>query len=459
MQPLSLAQIATATGGRVTDADPAVQVTGVAFDSRTAGPGDLFVALRGEEGRDGHDFASSAVRAGAVAVLSARPLGVPAIVVDDPLTALGGWARAHVEALADLDVIAVTGSSGKTSTKDLIAQVLDRAGATVFTQGSFNNEIGLPLTALEATADTRHLVVEMGARGQGHIAYLTRITPPRIGAVLNVGAAHAGEFGGPEMTAKAKGELVEALPSAAEGGVAVLNADDARVAAMASRTKAEVVTFGLGGASDVYATDVALDERGRASFTLRTPAGDTPVRLQVVGEHQVSNALAAAAVAGAAGMDLAQIGKALTAAVPVSTGRMRVTERPDGVVVINDAYNANTDSMSAALRALAHLGRGRRGRTIALLGEMRELGAASEQEHRTVGALAADLGISVLVAVGGAEAHALAAEYGPGGQVVPNKAAAGEWLGRYGFTEGDVVLVKGANSLRLGELADALAAR
>ncbi|WP_047869163.1 UDP-N-acetylmuramoyl-tripeptide--D-alanyl-D-alanine ligase [Nocardiopsis sp. RV163] len=458
MQPSSLAQIAAATGGRVTDADPETQVTGVAFDSREAIPGDLFAALPGQ-GRDGHDFAPSAVEAGAVAVLAARPLGLPAVVVGDPLAALGAWARSHVEALSELDVIAVTGSSGKTSTKDLIAQVLDRAGATVFTQGSFNNEIGLPLTALEATADTRHLVVEMGARGQGHIAYLTGVTPPRIGAVLNVGTAHAGEFGGPDMTARAKGELVEALPSAAEGGVAVLNADDARVAAMSARTKAEVVTFGVERGADVYATDVVLDGRGRASFTLHTPAGQAPVRLQVVGEHQVPNALAAAAVAGAAGMDVEQIGRALTAAVPVSEGRMRVTERPDGVTVVNDAYNANTDSTSAALRALAHLGRGSNGRTIALLGEMRELGDSSEREHRRVGALAASLGVDVLVAVGRAEAHALAGEYGSGGQVVADRAEAGEWLERYELRAGDVVLVKGANSLKLGELADALADR
>ncbi|ADH66756.1 UDP-N-acetylmuramoyl-tripeptide--D-alanyl-D-alanine ligase [Nocardiopsis dassonvillei] len=459
MQPLSLAQIAAAAGGQVSDADPQTQVTGVAFDSRKVSPGDLFVALRGEEGRDGHDFAPSAVRAGAVAVLAARPLDVPAIMVDDPLTALGGWARAHVEALSELDVVALTGSSGKTSTKDLIAQVLQRAGATVFTQGSFNNEIGLPITALEATADTRHLVVEMGARGQGHIAYLTQITPPRIGAVLNVGTAHAGEFGGPEMTAKAKGELVEALPSEAEGGVAVLNADDARVAAMSARTKARVVTFGVERSADVYATDVTLDGQGRASFTLHTPTGDAPVRLQVVGEHQVPNALAAAAVAEAAGMDAAQIGKALTAAESLSEGRMRVTERPDGVTVVNDAYNANADSTAAALRALAHLGRERAGRTIALLGEMRELGASSAEEHRRIGALAAVLGIDVLVAVGEGDARVLATEYGPDGRVEATKAAAGEWLSRYNFRAGDVVLVKGSNALGLGELADALAAR
>lgn len=458
MQPLTLAQIAAATDGRITGASPDTTVNAITYDSRKAAPGDLFIALHGEDGRDGHDFAQAAVAAGAVAALVGRPLDTPAVVVDDPLTALGNLARAHVETLSDLDIIAITGSSGKTSTKDLIAQVLEPSGPTVATQGSFNNEIGLPLTALEATTDTSHLVVEMGARGQGHITYLTQITPPTVGVVLNVGTAHAGEFGGPELTAKAKGELVEALPSAAEGGVAVLNADDARVAAMADRTDARVIIFGVASGADVRAVDIILDEQGRASFTLRTRGGDAQVSLQVVGEHQVSNALAAAAAAGAVGMDVLQIGEMLSQAVPVSVGRMRVVERGDGLMVVNDAYNANTDSMSAALRALAHLGQGRTGRTIALLGEMRELGEDSAEEHRKIGALAAVLGIHVLVAVGERDARVLAAEYGPDGQVVSTKAAAGEWLGGYGFSAGDVVLVKGANSLALGELADALAA-
>ncbi|SHI67572.1 UDP-N-acetylmuramoyl-tripeptide--D-alanyl-D-alanine ligase [Nocardiopsis flavescens] len=457
MQTTTLAEIAAATRGRVVAADPAAPVTGIAYDSRRVAPGDLFVALNGE-GRDGHDFAPSAIGAGAVAVLASRPLDVPAVVVDDPLTALGELARAHIGGLPDLDVIALTGSSGKTSTKDLIAQVLEHAAPTVYTEGSFNNEIGLPLTALEATGATRHLVLEMGARGQGHITYLTRITPPRIGVVLNVGTAHAGEFGGPDMTAKAKGELVEALPAAADGGVAVLNADDVRVAAMADRTGARVVTFGMDRSARVHASDVALNELGRASFTLHTPDGDARVVLQVVGEHQVSNALAAAAVAEAVGMETEEIANALSAAVPLSEGRMRVTTRPDGVTVVNDAYNANTDSVSAALRALAHLGRDTRGRTFALLGEMRELGAGSAEEHRKVGALAAELGVDVVAAVGTDEARALAQGYGTGALVLPDKAAARAWLGECRFTEGDVVLVKGANSLRLGELADALAA-
>ncbi|MFB8762256.1 UDP-N-acetylmuramoyl-tripeptide--D-alanyl-D-alanine ligase [Nocardiopsis alba] len=456
MLPITLAHIANATSGRISEVSESIEVTGISYDSRKVHPGDLFVALRGNEGRDGHDHAHEAIASGASAVLASRPLGLPSVLVEDPLTALGVLARAHVEELPDLTTIAVTGSSGKTSTKDLIAQILEPAGPTVATEGSFNNEIGLPLTALETDAETRYLVAEMGARGQGHITYLTEITPPTVGVVLNVGTAHMGEFGGPEATAKAKGELVAALPSAAEGGVAVLNADDPRVAAMADRTKARIITFGTAQGADVRAVDIGLDSQGRASFTLRTRAGDCMVGLQVVGEHQVPNALAAAAAAGAVGMDVLQVGEMLSTATPVSEGRMRVVERGDGLLVVNDAYNANTDSTSAALRALAHLGRGRAGRTIALLGEMRELGDGSMEEHRKIGVLAAVLGIDTVTVVGTAEARALAEGYGPDALVLSDKDAAREWLGGQRFASGDVLLVKGAHSSRLGELADAL---
>ncbi|WP_233570958.1 Mur ligase family protein [Nocardiopsis sp. Huas11] len=228
-------------------------------------------------------------------------------------------------------VISVTGPSGKTSTKDLIAQVVEQVGPTVATVGSFNNEIGLRLAGLETTTDTRHLVVEMGARGQGHITYLTRITPPQVGVVLNVDTAHAGEFGGPDMTARAKGELVEVLPTEAEGGVAVLNADDHRVFAMATRTSVRVVAFGLSEDADVYATDVTLDTLGRALFILHTPEGNAPVHLRVVGRPQVSNALAAAAVGFAVVMKTAETAQALSEADAVTGGRLQVTTRPDGV--------------------------------------------------------------------------------------------------------------------------------
>ncbi|MGC0382062.1 UDP-N-acetylmuramoyl-tripeptide--D-alanyl-D-alanine ligase [Streptomyces sp. SAI-129] len=243
MITLSLAEIAEVVGGRMHDIpDASAAVTGpVVRDSREAGPGSLFVAFVGER-VDGHDFAAQVVEAGAVAVLGSRPVGVPAIVVDDVQGALGALAR-HVVRRLGTTLVALTGSAGKTSTKDLIAQVLRRKAPTVFTPGSMNNEVGLPLTALTATDETKFLVLEMGARGIGHIRYLCELTPPRIGLVLNVGSAHIGEFGGREQIAQAKGELVEALPAAEEGGTAVLNADDPLVRAMASRTKAKVILF------------------------------------------------------------------------------------------------------------------------------------------------------------------------------------------------------------------------
>lgn len=241
MIALSLAEIAEIVGGQSHDIpDPAAIVSGpVVIDSREVAQGSLFAAFAGER-VDGHDYAQRAVEAGAAAVLAARPVGVPAIVVDDVVAALGALARAVVGRLGTT-VVALTGSAGKTSTKDLIAQLLERKGPTVYPAGNLNNEIGLPLTALRATEDTRHLVLEMGARYIGDIRYLTGLVPPRVGLVLNVGTAHIGEFGGREQIAQAKGEMVESLP---EDGVAVLNADDPLVRAMSSRTKARVVLFG-----------------------------------------------------------------------------------------------------------------------------------------------------------------------------------------------------------------------
>ena len=348
MIPLTLAEVAQATGGTLYDApDPRLPVTGpVVHDSRQVEPGALFAAVVGER-VDGHDYAAAAVDRGAVAVLAARPVGVPAVVVDDVVRALGRLARAVTDRAAGTTVVGLTGSAGKTGTKDLIAQLLGRIGSTVFTQGSFNNELGLPLTALRVAPDTRFLVLEMGARGKGHIAELTEITPPRIGAVLNIGAAHLGEFGSREGTAEAKGELVEALPPE---GTAVLNADDPLVRTMAARTRARVVWFGESEQADVRAEDVRLDRAGRPAFTLVARGGSAPVALRLYGEHQVSNALAAAAVALECGLDVAAAADALSGARSLSRWRMELTDRPDGVTVINDAYNANPDSMRAPCR-------------------------------------------------------------------------------------------------------------
>ncbi|CAM5372189.1 UDP-N-acetylmuramoyl-tripeptide--D-alanyl-D-alanine ligase [Streptomyces xanthochromogenes] len=461
MIALSLAEIAEIVGGQPHDIpDPSVQVTGpVVIDSRQVAAGSLFVAFAGEN-VDGHDYAQRAFEAGAVAVLAARPVGVPAIVVDDVQAALGALARAVVGRLGT-EVVALTGSSGKTSTKDLIAQVLQRHAPTVFTPGSLNNEIGLPLTALTATAETRHLVLEMGARGIGHIRYLTGLTPPTIGLVLNVGSAHIGEFGGKEQIALAKGELVESLP---ESGCAVLNADDPLVRAMASRTKARVLLFGEAVDADVRAENVRLTDAGQPSFSLLTPSGCGDVTLRLYGEHHVSNALAAAAVAHELGMSADEIARALSEAGSLSRWRMEVTERPDGVTVVNDAYNANPESMRAALRALAAMGeasRARGGRTWAVLGPMAELGDDSLAEHDAVGRLAVRLNVSKLVAVGGREASWLqlgAYNEGSWGEesVHVSDAQAAVDLLRSELRPGDVVLVKASRSIGLERVALAL---
>ncbi|MDO0932449.1 UDP-N-acetylmuramoyl-tripeptide--D-alanyl-D-alanine ligase [Streptomyces sp. DG2A-72] len=456
MIALSLAEIAAVVGGQTHDIpDPSVQVTGpVVRDSREAGPGSLFVAFVGER-VDGHDFAAQVVAAGAAAVLASRPVGAPTIVVEDVQTALGALAR-HVVRRLGTTLVALTGSAGKTSTKDLIAQVLQRKAPTVWTPGSFNNEIGLPLTALSATEETKFLVLEMGARGLGHIRYLTDLTPPKVGLVLNVGTAHIGEFGGREQIAQAKGELVEALP---EDGAAILNADDPLVRAMASRTKAKVILFGESGEADVRAENVRLTDSGQPAFTLHTPSGASDVTMRLYGEHHVSNALAAAAVAHELGMSAEEIATALSEAGSLSRWRMEVTERPDGVTVVNDAYNANPESMRAALRALAAMGKGRR--TWAVLGKMAELGDEALAEHDAVGRLAVRLNVSKLVAVGGREASWLqlgAYNEGSWGEesVHVSDAQAAVDLLRSELRPGDVVLVKASRSVGLESVAQAL---
>ncbi|GAA1920110.1 UDP-N-acetylmuramoyl-tripeptide--D-alanyl-D-alanine ligase [Streptomyces sodiiphilus] len=460
MIPLTVPEIVAVVQGTPHDIpDPPPRVTGPAVvDSREATPGALFAALAGEN-TDGHDHAASAVEAGAALVLATRPVGVPAVVVDDVTEALAALARHSVAAL-DCTVVALTGSVGKTSTKDLIAQLLERIGTTVWTPGSFNNEIGMPLTALRAGPDTRHLVLEMGARGLGHIRELAALTPPRIGAVLNVGSAHLGEFGSREVIAQAKGELVEALPDEAAGGVAVLNADDPLVRAMAVRTGARVLLFGEAADAGVRAENVRLTAEGTPAFRLITPTGCADVTMRLYGEHHVSNALAAAAVAHELGMPAAAIAEALAVAGPLSKWRMDVTERADGVTIVNDAYNANPESMRAALRALAAMGEGRR--TWAVLGEMAELGDDALAEHDAIGRLAVRLNVSKLVSVGGREAAWLdmgAKNEGSWGEesVHVSDARAAVDLLRDELRPGDVVLVKASRSVGLEQVAIRLA--
>jgi UDP-N-acetylmuramoyl-tripeptide--D-alanyl-D-alanine ligase len=456
---LPLSKIAEITGGATTGgAALGAEVGGpVVIDSRAVVPGALFVALRGERA-DGHDFAAAAVAAGAAGVLAERPLeGVPAVVVDDVVQALGRLARWVLERLSGITVVGVTGSAGKTSTKDLIAQVLSQAGPTVAATGSFNNELGHPLTVLRVDEQTRHLVLEMGARGIGHIAYLCRIAPPDIGVVLNVGSAHIGEFGSQEVVAQAKGELVEALSAA---GTAVLNADDPLVRTMAARTAAKIVTFGRLPEATVRAVDEELDETGRARFTLVTPEGKVPVALRLYGAHAVSNALAAAAAAREAGLGLEEIATGLAAAEPKSRWRMEVTTRADGVVVVNDAYNANPEAMRAALDSVAHMARG--GRAFAVLGEMGELGARSVAEHEKIGQHVARGGFAGLIAVGAATAPMLDGARRQGSWTgecvqVEDVSAAVAALGER-LRPGDVVLVKGSRVTGMERVAAALLA-
>jgi UDP-N-acetylmuramoyl-tripeptide--D-alanyl-D-alanine ligase len=450
---MTLDEIAAITNGRLVNADPAAVVTGpVEYDSRNVVPGGLFVAFEGEN-VDGHEFAAAAVAAGAAGVLGTRETGQPGVVVEDPLLALARLARVVVGRLPELTVVGLTGSSGKTTTKDYIGQLLARLGPTVAPSGSLNNELGHPYTVLKATTDTRFLVLEMGARGIGHIRRLAEVAPPRIGVVLNVGAAHIGEFGSVEGTAQAKGEVVEALPPA---GVAILNADDALVAAMADRTEARVVLVGESPDAAVRAVDVTLDDRGRASYTLVTAGGSARVRLNVTGRHQVGNTLAAAAVALELGMPVRDVAAALGTVGGVSGRRMDVFDRPDGVTVIDDSYNANPSSTAAALRALVALGRGRR--TIAVLGYMAELGEFETAGHEEVGRLAAELGVDRLIAVAQNAAPILdgarRVESWPGQAILAADQAAA--IGALeDLRPGDVVLVKGSR-YRTWEVADAL---
>jgi UDP-N-acetylmuramoyl-tripeptide--D-alanyl-D-alanine ligase len=450
MIALTLTEIVQATGGELHDVpDPQLLVSGGSSDSRTVVPGGLFAAIAGAR-VDGHEYAAEAVAAGAAVVLAQQPVGVPAVVVPDTVTALGQLAQ-YALGRTGAQVIALTGSSGKTTTKDLLAQVLATHEPTVATPGSFNTEVGLPLSVLGMAESTRFLVLEMGARHRGDLLYLTSLTPPKIGIVLNVGTAHIGEFGGRDAIAEAKAELVQALPPSENGGVAILNADDPLVAAMTGKTPAQVVLFGTDTTADIRATDITV-ETGRASFQLNTPAGSAPVALQLFGAHQVHNALAAAAAAHSLGMKTTEIAQALSAAAPVSAGRLEVLEREDGVTIVNDAFNANPDSMRASLHTLASIASGRR--MIAVLGEMRELGDLAVQAHRDVGASVAEHEVDVLIAVGDNEAMAAMMEAAQATsamvrcEAVADAADLTELLDRI-VLSGDVVLIKASRSVGL----------
>lgn len=428
---LRTSDLAAAVGGALHGPD--VVVDGASQDSRAVEPGQLFVALAGE--RDGHDFIEAALAAGAGAYLATRVAadGV-AIVVDDTLRALQDAGR-HARSKLPPRVLGVTGSVGKTSVKDLLAAVLAQRWTTAASTRSFNNEIGVPLTLLGASDDTEAVVVEMGARGVGHIAALCAIASPTVGIVTRVAAVHTDTFGDLDGVARAKGELVEGLPA---DGTAVLNAADERVAAMAARTAASVLTFGVGG--DVRAEGLTLDDDLRARFRLATPWGHADVALAVRGLHQADNALAAAAAGLVTEVDLARVAAGLARA-DLSPWRMELTTAASGARVLNDAYNANPTSVAAALESLLALPARRR---IAVLGVMAELGDRAVVDHAAIGAQARALGIR-LIAV---------AAPGYGGEDVGSVEAALALLADVG--DGDAVLVKGSRVAGLEQLAQRL---
>lgn len=455
MMPLTLDRVAALAGGRC-DGDGARVVEHVATDTRTMPAGALFVALTGE--RDGHEFLSDAAARDAAAAIVREdaevPDGMTAIRVADPFAALNALAAGVREAIK-ARVIAITGSNGKTCTKDFTAAILSAAVPTVKSHASFNNEIGVPLTILSVRDDTEALVVEIGARGVGHIESLMPLVRPDISIVTNVGHAHAGMFGSLDAVAQGKGEIVEGLPA---DGVAILNADDERVAAMAARTRARVVTFGQSEGARVRAAAIALDDDARARFTLVCDAGEVEVALPVPGEHMVSNALAAAAAALQFGISPEAIAGALAAA-ETSPHRMRILEAPGGWRIVDDAYNASPQSMVAALKTLARLGRGHR--TWAVLGHMAELGDVSAEEHDRAGRLAVRLGIGRLVTVGreAQPMHEAARLEGmsPDDATLVDDADAAASLVRAHIQPGDVVLIKASRVAGLERVVEALA--
>lgn len=465
MIALTLAEVVAATGGRLeasgTEATGATVVDGpVTTDSREVVRGGVFVAKRGEFD-DGHRFAPAAAEQGAALLIVERQLdlAVPQVVVADSVDALGALATEvvrRVRALGRLRIVGVTGSNGKTTTKNLLRTVLEQVGPTVAARKSYNNEVGAPTTMLELTEETEFLVAEMGASGVGEIARLVRMARPDVGIVLKVGLAHAGEFGGIEKTVQAKSEMVTDLLPA---DVAVLNADDPRVVPMAGLTAARVVWFGLGERAEVRATDVVVHARG-TEFTVTVPGGESAhVSFSVLGEHHVMNALAAIAAARELGVPLATIVAALERVTLAEQWRMQVMGGRHGITVINDAYNASPDSVAAALKTLAQVKRPE-GRTIAVLGEMSELGEFSGEEHDRIGLLAVRLGVSQLVVVGeGARRLHITA------------INEGSWDGESAYVEtadeafdlvtstirpGDTVLVKSSNSAGLRHLGDRL---
>jgi len=461
MITLTVEQIAAAIGGTVIG-DQSVTITGsVETDSRLVKAGALFVAKLGEE-TDGHLFVEQARQAGALAAIVQQKVessSIAQILVPDSVAALGELAKyvlAKVRKSSDLKVIGITGSNGKTTTKNMLREILSGAGNTVAPIESYNNEVGAPYSILQVDETTKYLVVELGAGGPGSIKYLAEIAKPDIAVVLKVGLAHVGEFGGIETTAKIKAELVLAMH---DSGTLVLNHDDGYVRDMAELSSSKKVWFGTSADSNYRATELELSIDGTA-FTLTGPdATENKVQLKILGEHHVMNALAALSVADQLGIDRLAAINSLEKMPLAERWRMQLMQRSDGVTIINDAYNASPDSTKAALQTLAQLGRSGR-RTVAVLGEMAELGSASREQHDAIGRLVVRLNIDQLVVVGaGAKLIHMGAEQ------------EGSWAGESKYFEsiaealaylremlvaGDLVLVKSSKSANLRHLGDDL---
>jgi UDP-N-acetylmuramoyl-tripeptide--D-alanyl-D-alanine ligase len=446
---LTLAEIAGITGGQLLGGDPDTVVSSYSIDTRTMAPGALFVALRAE--RDGHDFVGDALDRGAAAVLVSKLVeGGGLVLVDDTAAALTALGQAARDRLADVPVVGITGSTGKTSTKDLTAAALAPAGPVGASPVSFNNEIGVPLTLLSSPPGAVAVVAEMGARGVGHIATLAALCRPTIGVITNIGMAHAQFFGSREEVARAKGELLEALPAA---GHAVLCSDDDMTPGLRARTSAAVLTVGVSASADVRVSAVRLDDDLRPTFHLDTPWGSADVPpLPVRGAHQAGNAAFAVAVAGTVGVPLPDAVAGLAGAVG-SPLRMDLRRSSAGLIVLNDSYNANPTSMAAALDALASLASG--GRRFAVLGAMAELGSQSASEHQRLGKLVATAGVELLVAVGAPDLADGARAAGTEAVDVPSAEAAVSAL-LPNLRSGDAVLVKASRVVGLERVAAAL---
>ncbi|MFM8620426.1 MAG: UDP-N-acetylmuramoyl-tripeptide--D-alanyl-D-alanine ligase [Candidatus Nanopelagicaceae bacterium] len=437
---LKAAQIAEIVGGTLNvEANQEVWVAPV-FDSRKATPGSFFLALVGEQA-DGHNYIKDALDNGAVFALVSKPVNFPNIKVDDVLVALGKLAAYVRLQLPNLKVIGITGSQGKTTTKDLLHHILQSIGPTIAPENSFNNELGAPLNLLRCDEQTKYCIAELGARHLGDIGNLSSIVKPDVGIVLKVGSAHLSEFGSRENIAKAKGELIKTLPS---DGVAILGLYDEFTPRMADGFAGRVITFGESAAADVRAADVEIRE-GSPHFDLVDGEGRVSVGMRLIGAQQIPNALAAAAAAIALGISNDHIATALSTAENRSKWRMQLHELP-GLLIINDAYNAAPESMEAALFSLRLFAQERGGAAWAFLGKMHELGESSNQAHEKIGTLARDLGVDHLVAINAKE-YGAALNYEKWEDALEL---------RNEFAPGDVVLVKASRVEGLERLAQAL---